>query len=120
MQEISLDELITNSVEYFLSSVYDEEDFFQEGTELEILSSEGKDHLKNSIVRMVNAKLIVAKEEARKLLLEREVISTLLKYIETKEGTRDNLNERKEKVQIEYQNRYKDVRKLETLLNYFG
>jgi len=119
MSNFSYNELIINTVNKFVESANGEDSLFQQGTTLEILSDEGKKHIKQSILTILEGELSKAKEEARKLLLERETISVIRRHVNLDKIGVKALDERSHGAQIAYQESYKKVVELQTLLNDF-
>ncbi|HWK24150.1 MAG TPA: hypothetical protein VNS08_14070 [Ureibacillus sp.] len=115
MSNISLNELIQKAVTHFKETSEKEELYFTEGTELEILTNEGKEHILESIISVLEKDLAEARERARKLLVEKGIVKEL-EWRLTNQAVQTNLSERSNELQQKYQEEYAFVRQLEKIL----
>ena len=117
MSKYGLEELIKDAVKSFNDSSSEMDKLFEPGTELEILSDEGYSHVKDSIVSTIKSALDKAKINSRKLLTEKSIVSSLEKAGGFNEQTKKHLSERAHNLQLKYQESYKEVVNLESLLS---
>jgi len=115
LSNISLNELIQKAVTHFKETSEKEELYFTEGTELEILTNEGKEHILESIISVLEKDLAEARERARKLLVEKGIVKEL-EWRLTNQAVQTNLSERSNELQQKYQEEYAFVRQLEKIL----
>lgn len=113
MKEYSIEELIEASVTKFHTKVHFKEEFFTNGTETEILTKEGKDAIAESIQIALENDLETAKMDAREILVKKSIINKILDTLGFDDST---LMEQKNKLELDYANASKKVRKLEGYL----
>ena len=120
MRNYGLDELIKDAVRSFNDTSNEMDELFHETSQLEILSYEGKDQIKDSIISTIEIALDKAIINSRKLLTEKGVVTNLKEYGDFNEQVTEDLSERAEKLQLEYEESYKEVIKLKNLLHSYN
>ncbi|MEE3805730.1 hypothetical protein V2H29_02060 [Lysinibacillus fusiformis] len=116
MSKFGIDELIQGAIKTFEGQAYHFDNFFEQGNTLEILSNSGKNYIDTSIFTTIQSALNDARETSRKLLIEKNIVASLEKKGRFGEEINKNLSERAKKLQVEYEESYKEVSRLENLL----
>lgn len=112
----NLDDLITKATEQFKVGNDDSKGYFSQGTELEILTNEGKSQIKQSIINGIESDLSEAKEDARRLLVEKNTIMQVQRYLSIDKDTDKEYSKRTNELQSEYQKAHDKVKEIENYL----
>lgn len=119
MSKYQINDIIKDAVQSFELKAFNLEGLFEHGTKLEILSNAGNNQVKNSIITTLTEAVNEAKAKSRRQLVEKNIISSLERHGDFDDETRQTLSNRVNSLQIDYENSYKEVLRLEKLLSNF-
>lgn len=107
---------LTNQVSERILNSDNSEQCFGEGNELEVLTANGKDLVKEKAIEIIEEDLEKAQDESRKFLLKKQTYMLMRKKLDLKKEKVKEFDEKIEELQKEYQKSYNKIREIRKYL----